>query len=279
MKTNIAWINLLSDIFKKGTVTYPRGHKTVEILANQTEIDMNQPVMSVIPRAMGYRFMVAEAWWILSGQNRVSTISPYSRMISDFSDDGIMFNGAYGPKIVDQLSYVVDTLYDDLNSRQAIINIWRENPRKSKDIPCTLSVQFIVRNGVLHCIDTMRSSDAWLGWIYDVFNFSCLSMWIILALRQRGVELKLGSLTLQAGSQHLYDRDSEKAASIVRKFASLMSYDDVEQFVVAPVDLDMFDHPDELVQYLKDVADHHKGVSGVTEKHWLKELPHIDEAK
>ena len=57
-----------------------------------------------------------------------------------------------------------------------IINIWRENPRSSKDIPCTLSLQFFLREASdqlwLHTIATMRSNDAWLGVPYDTFNFN-----------------------------------------------------------------------------------------------------------
>lgn len=262
---NEVWSDLLDKILRHGIVECPREIKTVELLHNQTTIDMNQPVLSVKERNMGYRFMCAEAWWILSGQNTVKTIAPYSKAISKFSDNGITFAGAYGPKIVDQLQYIVECFEKDLSSRQAVLNIWRENPRESKDIPCTISAQFIIRNGVLHCIDTMRSSDAWLGWVYDVFNFSCLSMWIVIALRLKGINVELGTLTLQAGSQHLYETNWEEADDISEDFS---------EFDVAPVDLSEFDHPSDLVQYLKDIADY--GKDSYITTHWLKELPHIE---
>lgn len=282
MEINKVWCQLLSDIFAYGDIAYPRGMRIQESLHHQTTIDMNQPVLTVLAREMGYRFLCGEAWWILSGQNRVDTISPYSKAISNFSDNGITFAGAYGPKIMDQLQYVVECFEQDLNNRQAVINIWRENPRPSKDIPCTVSVQFIIRNGVLHCIDTMRSSDAWLGWVYDVFNFSCLSMWIILALRQKGIDVKLGNLTLQAGSQHLYESNWKKSDEIVRKFASRHTMDDVESFEIKPVDLSKFDKPDDLVVYLKDIADYRNELNILNHSnklHWLKELPHVHPGK
>lgn len=278
MEINKVWCQLLSDILSKGSEIDPRNLSTKEILGHQTRIDMNQPVLTVLDRKMGYRFMCAEAWWILSGQNKVETISPYSKAISNFSDNGITFSGAYGPKIIDQLQYVVECFQEDINTRQAVEIIWRENPRKSKDIPCTVSVQFLIRNGKLYCIDTMRSSDAWLGWVYDVFNFSCLSMWIILALRKVGINVELGDLILTAGSQHLYSNNFEKAESIISKFAARHTMDDIESFDISPVDLDKFDKPDDLVKYLKYIADfdNEQSVTILTKCHWMKELPHVD---
>jgi thymidylate synthase len=122
----------------------------------------------------------------------------------------------------------------------------------------------------------MRSSDAWLGWVYDVFNFSCLSMWIVLALRQKGIDVKLGSLTLQAGSQHLYESNWDKVDKIISKFAARHTMNDVESFEVAPVDLNQFNKPDDLVEYLKIIADLGKAPYTTNEYaiNWLHELPH-----
>lgn len=231
--TTRAWLSLLDKIRNNGRLTQVRGLQTLEILGNQTTIEMSRPVIISKERKLGYRFMVAEAWWILTGQNTVETIKSYSRQIERFSDDGIYFSGAYGPKIVDQLSYIVDTLGKDLYSRQAVINIWRERPASSKDIPCTLSLQFLVRADRLNCIATMRSSDAWLGWVYDVFNFSMLSAYLLeLLVRQAPdhpqiASLRLGELTLTAGSQHLYETDFMNVSKVLDNRSNL--YPEVEE--------------------------------------------------
>lgn len=261
---NQTWLNLVNRLLTCGAEVKPREIMTRELCAFQTTIDMNQPVMSVKERKMGYRFMCAEAWWILSGDNRVSTISPYSKHIKNFSDNGITFAGAYGPRVVDQLAYIVDSLAKDEVSRQSVLTIWRPNPRDSKDIPCTVSIQWMIRDGKLHCFDYMRSSDAWLGWIYDVFNFSCVSMYIVLALRERGIHVELGGLTLTATSQHLYEYNFESAHSTTCK---------AESFDIKPVDLSKFDHPEDLVIYLKEIADFDDDTLITT--HWLSELPHV----
>jgi thymidylate synthase len=210
----MVWLRLMQEVLEKGHVCAPRGKRIRELLAAQSCVDMSWPVTNVIERRLGKRFMCAEAAWILSGDNRVETIRNYSPTISNFSDDARYFKGAYGPKIVDQLTYIVDAITQDVDTRQAVLNIWRENPRVTKDVPCTINVQWLVRDGMLHCVDTMRSSDLWLGWPYDIFNFSMLSGFILLMIRERRErslvpssfpDLTLGRLHLNAGSQHIYE--------------------------------------------------------------------------
>jgi thymidylate synthase len=162
--------------------------------------------------------MMAEAWWILTGQNKLETIQRYSKQIKEFSDDGIFFMGAYGPKVVDQLPYILDSLVKDPSSRQAVLSIWRERPRSSRDIPCTLTLQFFIRDSRLHCCANMRSSDIWLGWPYDVFNFSMISKYLVELLNKDEELISLGNLYFTAGSQHLYDVNFEAANEIIKKY-------------------------------------------------------------
>jgi thymidylate synthase len=207
--TSNVWRKLLADIIYTGSYAAPRELQTREILGCQTRVPMSYPVMGVQERKLGYKFMAAEAAWIMSGDNRVATISPYSKQISRFSDDGTFFFGAYGPKIRDQLPYVISKLKVDIKTRHALINIWREQPRATKDVPCTVSLQWVIRNNKLHCIDTMRSSDVWLGWPYDVFNMSMISLYLLVELRTQAYDqfkhIELGDLILTAASQHLYE--------------------------------------------------------------------------
>ena len=219
------WLKLLDEVYYRGALVSPRDLKSKEIIANTTVIDMKFPVVTNKDRNLGYRFMAAEAHWILSGNNKLRDIEFASAKIGEFSDDGVFFFGAYGPRIVDQLTYIVDSLYQDQNTRQAVLTIWRQNPRKSRDIPCTISVQWVIRDNVIHCLDTMRSSDVWLGWPYDVFNFSMLTGYIMLLLRKKDFSMitSLGNLYLTAGSQHLYETNW-KAASKITHEANAFTY-------------------------------------------------------
>ncbi len=246
-----AWLNLLTTILQNGENVMPRGLPTKEILAHTSVIDMNSPIVNIPERKLNYRFMFAEAWWILSGSNRVADISQYMKAIAKFSDNGITFRGAYGPKIVEQLDYIVETLAKEQDTRQAVLNIWRENPRPTKDYPCTLNMQWLIRDGKLNCMTNMRSSDAWMGWVYDVFNFSMISNWIVVALHAKhGIELELGDLYLTAGSQHLYTQNKKDAETILDVYRGheILDYNET-------INTKSFIHPDGILETLQMLAE------------------------
>jgi thymidylate synthase len=269
---NLAWLQLLSDITETGLACAPRKLRILELLAHTTWVDMNRPIVTVPGRKLGYRFLAAEAWWILTGHNDVASIEPYSKHIAACSNDGVRFDGAYGPRIVDQLRYVIDTLEDDPDSRQAVLEIWRPNPRPSKDVPCTLTIQWMIRDGHLHCIDTMRSSDAWLGWPYDTFNFSMLSAYNLLELRERAMwfdNLRLGSLYLTAGSSHLYiDPKADGAEHIpysLNDVQRVLTQTDASE-TYQPFILTEFKYPQQLIEHLEACKDKHGRMS------WMREF-------
>lgn len=210
MNMTSAWKGLLREVLRDGREVSPRGQLTKELPQRTTVVDMRQPVLLSKERALSYKFMAAEAYWILSGDDQVANIAPFNKNIAQFSDDGERFFGAYGPKIVGQLDYVVQKLMEDADSRQAGLTIWRENPPASKDIPCTVAIFFSIRNRQLHCHVFMRSSDCWLGVPYDVFNFSMLSHLVCAKLWERR-RVTPGKLYLTAASAHLYERNFEAA--------------------------------------------------------------------
>ena len=260
--TNMIWQGLMQNILDNGKTVKPRGLETKEILGCRTVIPMEYPVDTIKNRKLGYKFMAAEAAWILSGDNRVATIEPYAKAIKQFSDDGTYFFGAYGPPIRDQISHVINALAQDADTRQAVITIWRQNPRKSKDIPCTISCQFMIRDDKIHCFMNMRSSDVWLGVPYDWFNFSALSAFIALSLRAWDNKYELGNLYFYAASQHMYESNFEGAKNCM------------DSEIIAdykPIDLDQFQEPDDLVKHLWMLAD---GMTDFCNADWLKEIYH-----
>jgi thymidylate synthase len=119
----------------------------------------------------------------------------------------------------------------------------------SKDIPCTLSLQFIIRDGKLNCVATMRSNDIVKGFTYDVFTFSMVSYAALLLLRARGIEVALGELILTAGSLHLYQSDYEKAEEWIN--SSFMNNNVVTRILKVMA----VESYDELLIKLKEAAD------------------------
>lgn len=213
------WQDTLHRILEFGADVAPRNQVTKELLQHTMVVDMRRPVLTITSRQLSYQFMAAEAYWILSGDDRVATIAPYNKRIDQFSDNGSTFFGAYGPKIMGQLDYVVNKLIDDHNTRQAGLVIWRENPPPTKDVPCTVAIFFNIRDGRLNCHVFMRSSDAWLGVPYDVFNFSMLSHLVCSFLNESKIQPQItpGMLYLTAASSHLYKNNFEAAAVCLKE--------------------------------------------------------------
>lgn len=235
LNANEAWLTTLHEVLTLGTIVAPRGKETRELLQHTMIVDMNYPVVVEPTRKLGEKFMVAEALWMLTGDNRVETIAPYNKNISQFSDDGLTFFGAYGPKIVEQLPYVINKLKQDRDSRQAGLTLWRESPPETKDVPCTISMFFNIRNGQLNMHVFMRSSDVWLGVPYDVFNFSMVAALVCANLNQRSFEdpVTLGSLYLTAASRHVYQANQAAACDVL----GVVSARGTPASVPVPIDL------------------------------------------
>lgn len=161
-------------------------------------------------RKLNYQFSVAEWLWIMLGYNAAEVILPYNKNLAEFQNELTgTFDGAYGPHVVMQLPYVLQKLQEDPDTRQAIISLWQPRPRASKDIPCTISLQFILRNDQLHMVATMRSNDAWLGMPYDIFNFTQIQNYVAALL-----DVGMGEYHHVVGSLHLYERDWAKAKTV-----------------------------------------------------------------
>jgi len=252
---NLKYKKKLWEVFREPDfICKPRDLKVTEKLNDSWIIDMDDPIITLPERKLSYSFMFGEAAWMLEGKNDVESVSKYVDGVKRFSDDGETFYGAYGPKILTQWSYIIKTLSTDQDSRQAVLNIWRENPRSSKDIPCTLSLQFILREASdelwLHTIATMRSNDAWLGTPYDTFNFSAISFYIACHLNRVGIKCKLGSLNIQAGSRHIYETDFKKLDSI---FTS--HYHDESELSFNSLIDKYKNSPKKFIKILKEMAD------------------------
>ena len=255
---NATWISNLHSLITRGASVSPRQRATRECLSFVSDIDMRFPVVSIIARRLSHQFMAAEAHWILTGCNLVEPLARHAPSIRQFSDDRITFFGAYGPQIVPQLDYLTSTLRDDPHSRQAVATIWQRCPPKSRDIPCTIAVQWLIRDGALHCIDTMRSSDIWLGWPYDVFNFTMLTAAIAIRLRQAGVPTRLGTLSIHSASQHLYERNLANAELCIADHTAIE---------YQPFDYTHFESEQDLLSFLFAAAsgDGHR-------QQWMSEL-------
>lgn len=154
----------------------------------------------------------AELKWYWSADNSCKTIGEHAKMWLKISDDGETSNSAYGYILhkkygFDQLQQVIELLKKDATSRRAVLNI--SDPTidriKTKDMQCTIALQFLIRKGGLEETVYMRSNDVNFGLPYDYIYFVSIGQYIA---EQLGIELV--KYTHHATSMHMYKKDIKK---------------------------------------------------------------------
>jgi thymidylate synthase len=169
-------------------------------------------------------YACAEVLWYLTCTKSIEMISAYAPQYVKFAEDG-KAHGAYGFRInrtlsesvhQGQLELLIECLKKDNYSRQAVLVIWDKSDlwhavqKNRKDIPCTLTLQFLIREHKLNLIATIRSNDAWLGLPYDIFAFTCIQRFVASALG-----IQCGVYVHQAGSEHLYEKNWRAAREAI----------------------------------------------------------------
>lgn len=183
--------------------------ENVELIGVQLELESPRARLSRTETRGRPFSALGEFLWYLTKDNQLYFIQPYIPAYADDSDDGLMVHGGYGPRIFgqrghDQLENVVRQLRESSTSRRAVIQIFNaeDNAKRHKEVPCTTTLQFLLRDGRLHLVATMRSNDAYLGLPHDVFCFTLLQEMVA-----RILEVELGIYRHFVASMHLYDKN------------------------------------------------------------------------
>ena len=212
-----AWLAMLAEVSLQGRRSSPRGMGTVE--SNFTQHFVYDP-LSFPLKVKGREFRdvigVLEGLSLVGETSVPELFTDRVKKFADFMDGHIMW-GAYGARTHGQFQDIVELLTRDPDSRQAVITFFdgkRDLNRAKRDIPCTISGQFFLRDGgedyrSLDLGISMRSNDLWLGTPYDLVQFSILQAAMAQALGAR-----VGYYYHRAGSLHLYDRDAPKLTGL-----------------------------------------------------------------
>lgn len=190
---------------------------TMELL--NVSFTLTNPLNNLVSvRDISLRYLFGELIFNLQKDNSLKFISKFSKMWERLSDDNKTVNSAYGYIIhrkheYDQLRTAIHELKLFRDSRRAIININTPNETysSSNDVPCTLTIQFLIRNNHLHMIVNMRSNDMYFGLPYDAPYFIMLQLQVLKEYNAMCVTqdqlIKLGTYTHNAASLHIYDKD------------------------------------------------------------------------
>lgn len=106
---------------------------------------------------------------------------------------------AYGPRIYYKAPAIIEALQDNPNTRQAVLFVAKPDDGPTSNLPCTLTIQFVIRHRKIHAIVSMRSWDLCRGLPYDLMMFSGL-----LEIIGRCLDIPAGRVIVQAGSVHVY---------------------------------------------------------------------------
>ncbi|AXU94711.1 thymidylate synthase [Erwinia persicina] len=112
-----------------------------------------------------------------------------------------------------QYNWVKTVLINNNDSRRAIINI-NQNYHKSetKDFPCTVGIQFYIKDNHLFCEVMSRSTDVITGLPYDMGFFSFLHELMWKDLTESGIpNLMLGNTVMKTTFTQIYDKSLSKA--------------------------------------------------------------------
>jgi thymidylate synthase len=229
-----------------GLEAHPRETTTREILNyNITLRDPRNRVITFPGRRTSTKYLLGEFIWYLRGLEDPAGILPYAKFWDGIRNTGEnqyyqkgTVNSNYGtrlfghstlpaftrqasafsvPMAIHQWNETAALLQKDKDSRQAIMNIHVPSDRHAGnlDVPCTLTLQWFIRENKLHLIVNMRSNDVILGFTNDVFQFTMLQEAMMLQLRAAYPNLGLGYYYHNAGSMHIYDRHFQMAHDIV----------------------------------------------------------------
>lgn len=213
---NELWKWIVEHLLKEGRPLDSRNGGSLELIGMAISMGkLDAPFLTNGVRKMSPIYAMAELIWYMSGRCEIDMIKAYAKQYVNFANHGIAY-GAYGHRMrylatgQHQLHEVVKLLRRSPNTRQAIISLWDRKDLLSaegtiRDLPCTLSWQFLLREGELHMVTTMRSEDVWLGLPYDVFVNRMIQLMVA---NELGV--KAGGYMHNVGSLHIYEKDIDK---------------------------------------------------------------------
>lgn len=221
----IDWRETYIDLVKRtvlyGNRTAPRGVVTME--RENCIINFSNPpeaMLTGIGRKFSTTAAAIEALQLIAGFSTPGLLVGAAPRFAEFlEDDGTPW-GSYADRMWyddtsfprdiaqpdrNQIESAVNKLRKDPDSRQATVTFWRpelDNLPGKRDYPCTVALNYRIRNDRLNATTFMRSNDVWLGVPYDVFMFTQLQHTMA-----RALGIAVGSYAHIAASLHVYERD------------------------------------------------------------------------
>ena len=209
-------------------------------------------------------FHFMESLWMMAGRNDVEWISQFNNTIANYSDDGVIFHGAYGHRwrnmslsgiidydigVLDQLSTIANLLKKNPDDRRTVLQMWdapRDLGLEGKDFPCNLTCTFRINpRGKLDMTVFNRSNDM----IWGAYGANAVHFSVLQEVIAAWVGVPVGMYWQISTNFHAYDTTFDKLTPLLDKSLGFTPYElgDVAPFPIVntPIDnwfgeLDMF---------------------------------------
>ena len=206
----------LYDVLKHyGKLHAPRGEKTLEIENFSYTVAPYIRFNSFVGRNFNLSYLKREMAWYINADPTDLSIADHAAQWGKIVANGKL-NSNYGSYWFGKfgVKHIVELLTKDPMSRRAVIPMYGTDvdhmDLDAKDVPCTLCIEFRIRDGKLNARAVMRSQDILWGMGNDLPTFSFLQEIVATLLK-----VEMGTLTVAVGSFHVYESKFDMFNNIV----------------------------------------------------------------
>lgn len=202
------YIQLLMD----GKEIRPRDLRCIEVQNFHFQLPPYVRFTNFEARKLNLDYIKREFLWYLKGDPKDISICEHAKMWSTLIREDGSINSNYGQYIfgdLNQFDVCKSILENDKDSRRASILILQPHhvkDLKSKDVPCTYSINFRIREEHLNMTVHMRSQDIIYGMSNDIPTFSFIHEMMYVALTEHYPTLKHGDYFHIVDSMHVYEK-------------------------------------------------------------------------
>lgn len=199
----------------KGQICKPRGQAILELEDYVLELDAGDScITSFRDRKMSIGYAASEFLWYLKGDPYDTSIEKHASMWPKIKQPEGFYFSNYGQYMFGRgagVRWAIEELMRDKDSRRAafpflkLIHCFADN----RDMVCTYSMGFRIRENRLNMSVNMRSNDAIYGTTNDVFCFWMVYKLVYAALHQTYRDLLPGRYVHKVDSLHVYEKHWE----------------------------------------------------------------------
>lgn len=217
------WKDQLKVVSEHGHIVTRKRGDFKELVAHKFAIDdPRNRLIGDRTRNMNIFQCIGQFLWITQGNFNVTDIEYYQPDARKLSSNGITMIGAYGLRLfgihhLNQMKYLLELLSEGKHKRKAVASVYLpqfdQHNKENEEVPCTLNLQYLIRDDKVNAITYMRSQDAYKILPYDLFVFTMLQEYVTASLSNQ-YEVELGTYNHFSGSFHTYEKHEREICDV-----------------------------------------------------------------